>query len=316
MRKSILLAGGMGTRLHPATGVLNKHLLSVYDKPMFYYPLSVLMLTGIQDYCRHLDAVSIEHYRAILSKIRRVGPEDRFRGAGAACRNCRGVSSGGAGDRWPLHLSRSGRQHFLLVWVLVRRLSGLAADSGATIFSYPVRDPGRFGLVEVDAAGRPLSLEEKPVRPKSNLAVPGLYFHDEKVTDITRGLKPSERGELEITDVNRAYSCPRRGRRCGRLDVVPPGSMPAIARALLDASNFVASVERRQGLKIGCIEEIAWRNRWIDDTQLLRLAAAMPACEYRDYIQSVAATGPAGVVTRVNTPFIPLNRPALVGRKA
>jgi glucose-1-phosphate thymidylyltransferase len=290
MRKGILLAGGMGTRLHPATGVINKHLLSVYDKPMFYYPLSVLMLAGIREIVVISTPSALQNYRAILSKSAELGLKIDF----VAQERPAGIAEAFllaepmiAGHSTCLVLA----DNIFFGMGLSGTLKRAAADSGATIFSYPVRDPGRFGLVEIDAAGRPLSLEEKPARPKSNLAVPGLYFHDEKVSDITRGLKPSERGELEITDVNRAYLA------LGELTVRPFGRGTAWldaghSEALLDASNFVASVERRQGLKIGCIEEIAWRNRWIDDTQLLRLAAAMPACEYRDYIQALPQLAP------------------------
>jgi glucose-1-phosphate thymidylyltransferase len=290
MRKGILLAGGMGTRLHPATGVLNKHLLSVYDKPMFYYPLSVLMLAGIREIVVISTPSALANYRAILSKSGELGltidfvSQERPAGIAEAFLLAEPIIAG-----HPTCLVLADNIFFGMG--LSTTLKRTGADPGATIFSYPVRDPTRFGIVEVDGAGRALSLEEKPAKPKSNLAVPGLYFYDEKVTEITRRIKPSERGELEITDVNRAYLAR------GELMVRPLGRGTAWLDAgnkesLLDASNFVASIERRQGLKIGCIEEIAWRNCWIDDTQLLRLAAAMPACEYRDYIQDLPQLAP------------------------
>jgi glucose-1-phosphate thymidylyltransferase len=296
MRKGILLAGGMGTRLHPATGVLNKHLLSVYDKPMFYYPLSVLMLAGIREIVVISTPSALPNYRAILSKSGELGltidfvVQERPAGIAEAFLLAEPIIAG-----HPTCLVLADNIFFGMG--LSTTLKRAAADPGATIFSYPVRDPVRFGIVEMDGAGRALSLEEKPTKPKSNLAVPGLYFYDEKVTDITRRIKPSERGELEITDVNRSYLAR------GELMVRPLGRGTAWldagnSESLLDACNFVASVERRQGLKIGCIEEIAWRNRWIDDTQLLRLAAAMPACEYRDYIQVLPQIGPVGGLTQ------------------
>jgi glucose-1-phosphate thymidylyltransferase len=285
MRKGILLAGGMGTRLHPATRALNKHLLSVYDKPMFYYPLSVLMLAGIREIVVISTPSALPTYRAALGEPGALGitvdflPQERAVGIAhafllaepivAACPTCLILAD-----------------NILFGMGLSTTLKKAASDPGATIFSYPVRDPSRFGVVEVDADGHALSIEEKPAHPKSNLAVPGLYFYDEKVIEIARGIKPSARGELEITDVNRAYLSRR------ELKVRPLGRGTAWldagnSESLLDASNFIASIERRQGLKIGCIEEIAWRNRWIDDAQLLRLATAMPPCEYRDYISAL-----------------------------
>jgi len=282
MRKGILLAGGMGTRLYPATRALNKHLLSVYDKPMFYYPLSVLMLAGIREVVIISTPAALPIYRAVLGEPEALGvtvdflPQEKALGIADAFLLAEPIIAGR-----PTCLILADNIFFGMG--LSTTLKKAADDPGATIFSYPVRDPSRFGVVEVDAEGRALSLEEKPDRPRSNLAVPGLYFYDEKVIEITRRIKPSARGELEITDVNRAYLERRElmvrslGRGTAWLDAGNNESH-------LDASNFVASIERRQGLKIGCIEEIAWRNRWIDDAQLLRLAAAMPACEYRDYI--------------------------------
>jgi glucose-1-phosphate thymidylyltransferase len=285
MRKGILLAGGMGTRLYPATRALNKHLLSVYDKPMFYYPLSVLMLAGIREVAIISTPAALPIYRAVLGAPEALGltvdflPQEKAVGIADAFLRAEPIIAGR-----PTCLILADNIFFGMG--LSTTLKKAAADPGATIFSYPVRDPSRFGVVEVDAEGRALSLEEKPVRPKSNLAVPGLYFYDEKVVEITRRIKPSAMGELEITDVNRAYL------ERGELMVRSLGRGTAWLDAgsnesHLDAGNFVASIERRQGLKIGCIEEIAWRNRWIDDAQLLRLAASMPACEYRDYISAL-----------------------------
>lgn len=289
MHKGILLAGGMGTRLHPATRGLNKHLLSVYDKPMFYYSLSVLMLAGIREIVIISTPSALPAYRAILGDPGALGLSVDFVAQEKAV---------GIADAFllaePVIVGRPTclilADNIFFGMGLSTALKRVANNPGATIFSYPVRDPSRFGVVEVDAEGRALSLEEKPAHPKSNLAVPGLYFYDDKVVEIARRLKPSTRGELEITDINRAYLERREllvhslGRGTAWLDA---GSN----ESLLDASNFVASIERRQGLKIGCIEEIAWRNRWIDDAQLLRLAADMPACEYRDYIRALPGAG-------------------------
>lgn len=276
----------MGTRLYPATRSLNKHLLSVYDKPMFYYPLSVLMLAGIREIVIISTPAALPVYRTVLGDPEALGitvnflPQERAIEIAGAFLLAEPIIAG-----CPTCLILADNIFFGMG--LSTTLKRAAIDRGATIFSYPVRDPSRFGVVEVGADGRALSLEEMPVKPKSNLAVPGLYFYDEKVVEITRSIRPSARGELEITDVNRVYLDRR------ELMVRPLGRGTAWLDAgnnesLLDAGNFIASIERRQGLKIGCIEEIAWRNRWIDDAQLHRLAAVMPACEYRDYISALS----------------------------
>jgi glucose-1-phosphate thymidylyltransferase len=282
MRKGILLAGGTGTRLYPATRSLNKHLLSIYDKPMFYYPLSVLMLAGIREIVLISTPAALPAYKAALGAPEALGLSIDFvpqeRAAGIAEAFVLAEPSIG-GHRTCLILA----DNIFFGMGLSTTLKKAMTDPGATIFSYPVRDPSRFGVVETSPDGRALSLEEKPARPRSNLAVPGLYFYDEKVIEFARRLKPSSRGELEIADLNRIYLDQQ------DLTVRPLGRGTAWLDAgsnesHLDAANFVASIERRQGLKIGCIEEIAWRNGWIDDAQLLRLAAAMPLCEYREYV--------------------------------
>lgn len=276
------MAGGRGTRLYPATRALNKHLLSICDKPMFYYSLSVLMLAGIREIVVISTPDALPLYRATLGEPEALGLTVDF----LSQENAVGIA-----DAFLLaEPIISGRSTCLILadniffgMGLSTTLKGIADGPGATIFSYAVRNPSRFGVVEVDRLGKAVSLEEKPTEPRSNLAVPGLYFYDDEVVDIARALKPSARGELEITDVNKAYLDK------GELNVRPLGRGTAWLDAgngesYLDASNFVASIERRQGLKIGCIEEIAWRNRWIDTAQLNRLVGAMPACEYRDYL--------------------------------
>ena len=290
MRKGILLAGGMGTRLYPASWGLNKHLLTVYDKPMFYYPLSVLMLAGIREIVVISTPAALPLYQAMMAGFERLGLSISF----VAQERASGIAEAFllaepqiAGHACCLTLA----DNIFFGMGLSASLKKAATVDGATIFSYPVRDPGRFGIVELDHHGRPLSLEEKPVKPRSTLAVPGLYFYDEKVVAIARGLTPSARGELEITDNNRHYLA------LGELKVQPLGRGSAWLDAgtnesLLDASNFVASVERRQGLKIGCIEEIAWRNRWISTEELRAIGAAMPTCEYRAYVLSLPETAP------------------------
>lgn len=282
MRKGILLAGGTGTRLYPATRSLNKHLLSIYDKPMFYYPLSVLMLAGIREIVLISTPAALPAFKAALGSPEALGlsidfvPQERAAGIAEAFILAEPSISG---QSTCMILA----DNIFFGMGLSTTLKKAMADRGATIFSYPVRDPSRFGVVEASPDGRALSLEEKPARPRSNLAVPGLYFYDDKVIEFARRLNPSSRGELEITDLNRIYLDRQ------DLTVRPLGRGTAWLDAgsnesHLDAANFVASIERRQGLKIGCIEEIAWRNGWIDDAQLMRLAAAMPPCEYRDYV--------------------------------
>lgn len=290
MRKGIILAGGMGTRLYPATRALNKHMLSIYDKPMFYYPLSVLMIAGIREIVVISTPMALPAYRAMLAGAEALGltvdfvAQERPAGIAEAFLLAEPII---AGHSTCLILG----DNLFFGMGLSTLLKAAAGDAGATIFSYPVHAPHRFGIVEVDAGGRAMSLEEKPANPKSNLAVPGLYFYDEKVVDIARNLSPSSRGELEITDVNQVY-LERRALRVRPLGRGTAWLDAGTNESLLDASNFVASVERRQGLKIGCIEEIAWRERWIDDKQLAAIAAAMPHSEYRDYVSALPQLAP------------------------
>jgi len=284
--KGIVLAGGAGSRLHPITLVASKQLQAVYDKPMIFYPLATLMLAGIREVL-------------IIST-----PEDTPRFEELL----------GDGSQWGIALSYKvqpkpeGIAQALLVGAefianepvaLILgdnilygrlRLDDIVAGfrGGAVIFGYPVNDPERYGVVEFDAEGTVLSLEEKPKNPKTNLAVPGIYLYDETAVAKTRALEPSARGELEITDLNRAYLeegtlvAHRMGRGIAWLDT-------GTHESLLEAANFIATIERRQGLKIACLEEIALRRGTVDRAQMRSVIEAMPISPYRDYVEAILA---------------------------
>ena len=273
-QKGIVLAGGTGSRLYPLTRATSKQLLPVYDKPLIYYPLSVLMLAGIRQVLIIATPEDLGGFERLLGDGREIGLEINYavqqRPEGLAQAFVIGREFIG-GDHCALVLGDNlfyGQSfHDML-------RAAAARNEGATIFGYPVKDPQRYGVVEFDAAGRVLSLEEKPAQPRSSYAVPGLYFYDNQVQEIAAALRPSPRGELEITDVNRAYL--ERGQlRVERFSRGFAWLDTGTHEALLQAAQFVQTIEARQGLKIACIEEIAFRKGFIDAAQLERLGRSI-----------------------------------------
>jgi glucose-1-phosphate thymidylyltransferase len=288
--KGIILAGGSGTRLYPVTQVVSKQLLPIYDKPMVYYPLSTLMLAGIRDILIVSTPQDTPRFEQLLGDGKRWGVRFSYavqpKPQGIAQAFLVGREFIGA-DRVALVL---GDNIFYGNELTAMLKLAVATVRGATVFAYPVNDPGRYGVVEFDASGKASSIEEKPARPRSRFAVVGLYFYDNRVVDIATKLSPSARGELEITDVNRAYL------ERDELHAIPMGRGMAwldtgTHESLLEASHFIETIERRQGLKIACVEEIAFHQGWIDRRQLEELAKKLASSGYGQYLQRVAAEG-------------------------
>lgn len=285
MRKGIILAGGAGTRLHPLTRVVSKQLLPIYDKPMIFYPLSTLMLAGIRDVLVISTPQDLPNFERLLGDGSRLGMRFSY---------CVQEKPDGLAQAFVLGRDFIGNDDVCLVLgdnifygaELPRLLHEANESHDPTVFGYRVADPERYGVVTFDSDGNAETIEEKPDRPKSNYAVVGLYFYPNDVVDIASALKPSARGEYEITDVNREYL------RQGRLKVRQMSRGFAwldtgTHQSLADATNFVRTIIERQGLQLSCIEEIAWHKGWIDDAQLVRLAADYGKSSYGAYLKGL-----------------------------
>ena len=281
--KGIILAAGRASRLFPITFAVNKQLLAIYDKPMIYYPLSVLMLAQIKEILIITRKEDLKSFKALLGNGKNLGMEISY----ATQKKPKGIA-----DAFIIGEKFIGTSNCVLILgdnifygenFRSKLQKAKYRNDGATVFSYPVHDPQRYGVVELDSNKLAKKIVEKPKNPKTNLAVTGLYFYDRDVVDIAKSLKPSKRGELEITDVNKIYLKRKKlyvesfGRGFAWLDTGTPDS-------LLSANNFIGTIEKRQGLKVACLEEIAFNNEWISKSQLKKLTDIISTGPYRDYL--------------------------------